>query len=111
MVQLSPSEMQLEARLSSGWGNFRPSHVTKMGGIINNLEGTCYTSKISRGRTSPIIIIMVINSHAYGAWVGVLGKPTGSSGEHDSYRKNISKSKKRLKSQILRRRMTSARKS
>jgi hypothetical protein len=29
---------------------------------------------------------VVINSHAYGAWVGVLGKPTGSSGEYDSYR-------------------------
>ncbi len=28
--------------------------------------------KIIRGRISPIIILVVINSHAYGAWVGVL---------------------------------------
>ncbi len=57
-----------------------------MRGIINNLEGTCYTSKISRGCISPIIITVVISSHAYGAWVGVHGKPTGSLGEHDLYR-------------------------
>jgi hypothetical protein len=45
-----------------------------MHGIINNLEGSCYTSKINRGGIRPIIIIVVINSLAYGAWVGVLGK-------------------------------------
>jgi hypothetical protein len=41
--------------------------------------------KISQGCISPIIIIVVINYHAYGAWVGVLGKPTGSSDEYNWY--------------------------
>ncbi len=41
-----------------------------MSGIINNLDGMCYTSKISQGRIRPIIIIVMINSHAYGAGRG-----------------------------------------
>ncbi len=60
--------------------------MKKICGNTNYLEGTCYTSKISRGRIQPIIIIVVIDLHACGAWVGVLGKPTGSSGEYDLYR-------------------------
>jgi hypothetical protein len=56
-----------------------------MRGNTNNLEGTCYTSKISRGCIRPIIIIVVINSHAYGAmpWpLGLLLYPAVSDG-HD----------------------------
>jgi hypothetical protein len=53
--------------------------------IIERGRVTPVKLKISWGCISPIIIIVVKNSHAYGAWVGVLGKLTGSLGEYDLY--------------------------